>query len=290
LDFTIKTYRTLLEALIARGYTFQTFADFLEKPELRCIILRHDVEARYENALAFAQIQHNNRIRGTYYFRFLPDHFSSDIIQKIASLGHETGYHYDDLSHCKGDYDAAIKRFEKNLAILNGISKVRTICMEGAPLSKWDNRDLWRKGDRETRRSGDRETSFASHLTPHYNDYGIIGEPYFDIDFNRVFYLTDTGRRWDGNKVSVRDKVVSSQSSVSSQRSAVGSLDHKFQNLRLHCTFDIISAANAGLLPDQIMFTFHPQRWTDRPFPWIRELVMQNVKNVAKRIVLSFKG
>ena len=26
-------------------------------------------------------------------------------------------------------------------------------------------------------------------------------------DFNKVFYLTDTGRRWDGHKVSVRDKV-----------------------------------------------------------------------------------
>ncbi len=38
---------------------------------------------------------------------------------------------------------------------------------------------------------------------------GIIGEPYFDVDFSRVFYLTDTGRRWDGDAVSVRDKVKS---------------------------------------------------------------------------------
>ena len=38
-------------------------------------------------------------------------------------------------------------------------------------------------------------------------DFGIIAEPCFDIDFNDVFYLTDTGRRWDGSDVSVRDKV-----------------------------------------------------------------------------------
>ena len=30
-----------------------------------------------------------------------------------------------------------------------------------------------------------------------------------DIDFDQVFYITDTGRKWDGNKVSVRDKVTS---------------------------------------------------------------------------------
>src|SRR5690625_6548111 len=39
-----------------------------------------------------------------------------------------------------------------------------------------------------------------------YRDYGIIAEPYFDLDFSRVLYLTDTGRRWDGHKVSVRNR------------------------------------------------------------------------------------
>jgi hypothetical protein len=38
-------------------------------------------------------------------------------------------------------------------------------------------------------------------------DFGIIGEPYFNIDFNKVFYLTDSGRKWDGWETSVRDKV-----------------------------------------------------------------------------------
>jgi hypothetical protein len=40
-----------------------------------------------------------------------------------------------------------------------------------------------------------------------YRELGIIGEPYLDVDFDEVFYLTDTGRRWDGEAVSVRDKV-----------------------------------------------------------------------------------
>jgi len=47
--------------------------------------------------------------------------------------------------------------------------------MHGSPLSKYDNRKIWEKYD--------------------YRDYGIIAEPYFDIDFNEVFYMTDKGRK-----------------------------------------------------------------------------------------------
>ena len=40
-----------------------------------------------------------------------------------------------------------------------------------------------------------------------YKSLGIIGESHRDVDWNQVYYLTDTGRRWDGESVSVRDKV-----------------------------------------------------------------------------------
>jgi len=41
-------------------------------------------------------------------------------------------------------------------------------------------------------------------------------------------------------------------------------------------------AAEEGKLREKIMMTFHPQRWTDKPVPWMKELVLQNTKNVAK--------
>ncbi|HAF30100.1 MAG TPA: hypothetical protein DCG75_13750, partial [Bacteroidales bacterium] len=126
-------------------------------------------------------------IHGTYYFRILPKSFKPEIVKKIADLGHEIGYHYDDLAVCKGDYPKAFERFQKNLHILRTLAPVQTICMDGSPLSKFDNKHLWQKYD--------------------YKSLGILGEPYLDIDFNKVFYLTDTGRRWDGWKTSVRDKV-----------------------------------------------------------------------------------
>ena len=38
-------------------------------------------------------------------------------------------------------------------------------------------------------------------------------------------------------------------------------------------------------LPNQIMFTFHPQRWNDDFFKWNKELVFQNLKNLIKRML-----
>jgi len=54
------------------------------------------------------------------------------------------------------------------------------------------------------------------------------------------------------------------------------------RNLRFHSTFDIIEAAEKGLLPDKIMLNTHPQRWDDNPLEWAKELIWQNVKNVVK--------
>ena len=127
------------------------------------------------------------------------------------------------------------------------ITPVTTICMHGSPRSKFDNKDIWKKYD--------------------YKKLGLIGEPYYDIDFNRVAYLTDTGRRWNGDKVSVRDKVKS-----------------RF-NFDFRSTTDIISQMDK--LPDQIMFTFHPQRWHDNMLLWTKELIMQNIKNKVKYMLIQ---
>ena len=144
---------------------------------------------------------------------------------------------------------AGIANFEKNLAALRKLAPVKTICMHGSPRSKWDSKALWKNYN--------------------YRDYGIIGEPYFDINFDEVFYLTDTGRRWDGWKVSLRDKVPQQE-------------QWKEQGLVFHATQDVIRAVQNGKLPNRIMMTFHPQRWHSLPLPWIKEFVLQNIKNVVK--------
>lgn len=245
MDFTIKKYKKLLECLIAKQYKFQTFADFLNNPDERVLILRHDVDLLPLNSLKFAKIQNELGIKGTYYFRAVPESWDDMIIKEIASMGHEIGYHYENLTTCNGDLNSGILDFEHNLINLRKLTTISTICMHGSPMSKYDSKDLWKSND--------------------YRNFDIIGEPYFDINFNDVFYLTDTGRRWDGSKVSVRDKV-----------------DTSFK-MSYHSTNEIIDALDLNELPNQIMFTFHPQRWHDNHFQWVIELLSQNLKNLIKK-------
>lgn len=245
MDFTLSQYKQLLSAIIEKDYQFQTFADFIKKPQPQSIILRHDVDLKPQNSLVFAKIQHQHQIKGVYYFRAVKESWDERIICEIAEMGHEIGYHYENLTTCRGNKQKGIVDFERNLNLLRTLAPVSTICMHGSPLSKYDSKDLWK--------------------TYSYQDFGLIGEPYFDIDFNQVQYLTDTGRRWNGEQVSVRDKVISITAS-------------SFES-----TPEIIQAALKNQLSDQIMFTFHPQRWNDKSLLWIEELVLQNVKNVIKK-------
>jgi hypothetical protein len=272
MDFTSATYTRLLEALQSVGYAFQTVAGFFESPLCKTGLLRHDVDRLPGNALRMGRLENALGVSASYYFRAVPESWDEKIIRAIAGLGHEIGYHYENLSLCQGKYELAIRNFELNLEKLRKIYPVKTICMHGSPLSKWDNRDLWEKYD--------------------YRDFGIIGDPYFDVDFNEVFYLTDTGRRWDGEKVSVRDKVKAHPSETPS-----GTPSELFHGAgeaqrwpRYHSTFDIIEAVKAGKFPDKVMMTVHPQRWHDRPWPWVKELIWQNIKNVVKKAMVHRLG
>jgi len=45
-----------------------------------------------------ARLEHASGIAGSYYFRAVPESWDEKIIQTICSLGHEIGYHYENLS------------------------------------------------------------------------------------------------------------------------------------------------------------------------------------------------
>jgi hypothetical protein len=259
MDFTVSKYKVLLTSLIANEYKIIRFIDYIKKSSTpKTIILRHDVDRLPHNALKLAQLEHELGIHGTYYFRIVSESFNVAVIKRVAELGHEVGYHYEDIDlvwkkkrkrkiGIDDLIDMAMESFLENLGKFREIYPVETICMHGSPLSPYDNRLLWKKYD--------------------YNDYNIIGEPYFDVDFNEFLYLTDTGRRWNAGLVSVRDKVSSNFS-------------YNFKS-----TPDIIN--NIDSLPDKIMFNIHPQRWHDNYLLWFRELVFQNIKNLGKYYIVK---
>ena len=311
MDFTVKRYSQLLHSLLAQGFSFLSVSAYIrlipnfqseianlqsEIPQTPSslphafVILRHDVDARPQNSLRLARLEHTLGIQGTYYFR-IPHTFQPSIIQEIASLGHEIGYHYETMATIvkegmRGRRDGETKRrrdgeterrrdeetkrrrdeetkrrrdegtkrmksayelFVENLCKFREIVPVTTICMHGSPLSRYDNREIWQKYD--------------------YRDLGITGDAYLDIDFNRVAYFTDTGRRWNGAEVSIRDKV-----------------SRPFQ-FNLKTTEELIRAIPQ--FPDQVMITIHPQRWNDAFLPWASELLLQNAKNIIKRILVK---
>lgn len=261
MDFTLKKYTELLQELLDNHYRFVTFEQYCShKTELEAetfVILRHDVDLKAENSLATAQIEHNLGIRASYYFRVVKQSNKPEIIKAIVNLGHEIGYHYEDMALCGGDKEKALDHFKKQLAYFRQFYPVRTICMHGAPRSKFDGRDLWRQYN--------------------YHDFGIIGEPYFDVDFSKFFYLTDTGRRWDGFNVSLRDKIPVYQD------------EWIRQGWVYHSTDDLLEAITKLSLPQKLMITTHPQRWTNRYGVWLKETTMQSAKNIVKGMMVKRK-
>ena len=256
-DFTLDIYRELLEALLAQGYEIISFRDYLaeSRKSEKFVILRHDVDLKPQNSLKTAQIEHALGAKASYYFRVGKESNQPEVIRAIVGLGHEIGYHYEDMSLCGGDVDKAYDHFQTWLEYFRKYYAVETICMHGAPTSKWDSKDLWKKYD--------------------YKALDILGEPYFDTDFSDVFYLTDTGRCWDGYKVSVRDKIPQYQDEWTAK------------GLVWHTTKELIKAIEEGRMPAHVMLTTHPQRWTNNNAAWWKEAILQSIKNCIKRIIVK---
>jgi hypothetical protein len=252
MDFFLNKITKLIELLKANNYTFVNTKDYKNNQYKQIILLRHDIDKNPEKALKIANIEHEIGIKGIYYFRIHPSVFNIEIIKSIAKLGHEIGYHYEDLTHAHGNFEKAIVSFEKNLKRFREIVPINSICMDGRPLSKYNNLDLWKQYN--------------------YHDFEIDFEPYLDVDFNKVLYLTDTGRGWNLLKYSVRDKV-----------------GNPF-NYHNKTTFELIEDLKKGSLPDKLMITIHPQRWHNNIFLWFRELILQRIKNILKYILIQIRN
>jgi len=271
MDFTFPQYNEFINCLIQNSYSFTIFKNYQLVSD-KSIILRHDVDLKPQNSLATALIESKLGIQGSYYFRIVPESYNVDIIKQIADLGHEIGYHYETMDTAserlkvKGKklkeaekdklIDAAYEEFCENLEKFRKIYPVKTICMHGSPKSAYDNRDIWKKYD--------------------YKSLGIIGEPYFDINFDEFFYLTDTGRCWNGFRYSVRDKMPQQARWIK-------------EGLVYRTTNDIVKAVKENRFPEKVMITVHPQRWTNNYFEWSKEFILQRIKNMVKWGLIKFE-
>lgn len=257
-DFTLEKYKEVCHAIVSSGYVPLTVHEFLTlNPSNKCIILRHDVDRAVKRAMDMAQLEYEYDIASTYYFRHTEEVFKPEIMREIANLGHEIGYHYEVMDKAKGDMEKAIEIFKQELEELRNVIDITTVCMHGNPLALWSNRDLWEKYD--------------------FKDFGIIGEPYLSINYNKVLYLTDTGRTWADLKIRVKDVV---------------NTDGEANNLsigKIASTNDVIELIQTERVP-QICMLAHPNRWCDNLAGWTKELILQNIKNLGKAGIVWYRS
>ena len=251
-DFTLEKYGDLCDALLNCGYSILTVHDYLTKcqdrqyPIPNCAIMRHDVDRKINNALRMAKLEHAREISSTYYFRY-PYTFKPEIVNQIHDFGHEIGYHYEVLAKAKGNYKKAMHLFEQEIQAMRDFYEISTICMHGSPLSRFDNRDLWKYYD--------------------FKDFGIVGEAYLSMAGKDIHYFTDTGRNW-GGKHSVRDAMPGAGGIPPS----IATTDD--------LTRWIGSAGGEGLY-----LTVHPERWAASSGSWVLGFLIDLSVNVGKRLL-----
>lgn len=248
-DFTLSKYRQMCHAIVASGYTVWPVARYMiarDMPDL-VVLLRHDIDRRPDNALRMAQLEHELGLVATYYVRMTRKVFKPRILREMGSMGHEIGYHYETLAKAGGRLQQAIGLFEEELVRLRQVHDVQTISMHGAPLSPYDSRDLWTRFD--------------------FRQLGLVGETYLSLDYDRLAYLTDTGRSWATNRHNLRDTVAQ---------------EHPTHDLKT--TDDLISAIQNRRFAHVCVAT-HPERWAQTAGEWILSIAVDLAVNQAKMAI-----
>lgn len=250
MDFSLQKYMELLDMFRSERCPVLGVEAWLNCSPPAGILMRHDIDRLPLNALKMAEAESARKIQTTYYFRIKNSTFKPDIIRKVADLGHEVGYHYEDLTTAAGDIQQATALFAENLRKFRKITPVRTVCMHGSPLSRHDNRLLAAALDLDT--------------------FGLVGDAFESVNYGDMYYFTDTGRRWDDEAANIRDRVSSLSADCEIQ-------DTDQLILLLH-----------DLLPCKAALVIHPERWAFDWQRWVLYFVLDLGSNFLKRFLHSF--
>lgn len=256
MSFTLADYREMLKALKAGYGVASTFSEFMSSEMKASVcLIRHDVDRKKQNALEMARIEAEEGLSSTFYFRARTCSWDEGLAKEIHALGHEVGFHYESLSDSKGDFEKAHILFEKELSEFRRVVPILTFSMHGRPLSRIDNRDMWREIEFRKKRCA---------------ELGLIGEVYLDIDYKNIAYISDTGRSWAENGANLRDEVVSDvRAYFNSQSDLNTALEQKVY--------------------DQIVLQVHPERWAVSKLDWLSQFALDAGVNTAKRALKAFR-
>lgn len=244
-DFTLAAYMEVIHAIQSRRLPVHGVAEWIEKRPSRGVVIRHDVDRRPHHALKMAEAEAAAGVRTTYYFRVVGSAWNHRVIRAVHRLGHEVGYHYEDLATCGGDLPRAIRSFAGHLGAIRQLAPVRTAAMHGSPLSRHNNLDLWRHLD-------------CAAL-------GLVGEAFLAVDYRDTYYFTDTGRSWGAVATNLRDR-------------PPGILvpETKIESSPALCAF----VARADF--SKLALSAHPERWDTTLPGWLWQAGKDGVINIVK--------
>jgi hypothetical protein len=233
------------------------------------------VDDEPEYALKMARLEHELNIKSTYYFRTNENVFVGGIIREVRNLGHEIGYHYEVLDEAFGNYKEAIAIFRLNLEKFKPFYDVKTIAQHGSPLIGNLNATSISGIYEILKNILKRNKVFTNHVNANiwkkydFKDFGIIGEAYISIDFDKILYLSDTALSWN-NKYRMKD--------------ITGSISSNFCDINIKNTNEIIDIIQSKKV-NHIYILVHPDQWRDRFIDWLKWSILKNIRNMGKMIL-----
>lgn len=283
--FTFESYKRLLDTFADAGFAVHGIEKFLQArlegfvPEGKFTAIRHDVDYYPKRALTLANIEAERKIFTTYYVR--RRFFDSDehlrLIRQISDLGHQIGYHYEEVdTHQKAPNNQvardAVGFFVGSLLDLDKLDfPIKSVCAHGNPISDVDNRQVVHLL---------RDEHFLDELAFTYDrdmvrekiSERLIGDASIDItgkDFD--IYIPDTGRF--NPRYNLKDHIDNCPTAGLNSLADLRAILDNPANQRIY-------------------MNMHPDRWSGDMLTWLFDFGLDTAKNTVKRFMgtSGYKG
>lgn len=142
MDFTYKSYEYLLRKIKDSGYKIVDYHNYTKFNKV--CILRHDIDTDLKKAEYFSLLENNLGVHSTYFVMISSDFYNLyskrnlESLEKILSLDHEIGLHFDETKYqCNNDIDKLISFIEEEVYLLGRLLGVTIKCVSMHRPSKY---------------------------------------------------------------------------------------------------------------------------------------------------------
>lgn len=283
--FTFDSYRKLLDTISGAGFAVHGIEKIIEAridgfiPEGKFVAIRHDVDYYPKRALVLAKIEAERETFTTYYVRrqFFDSDEHLNLIRQIADLGHQIGYHYEEVdTHQKAPNNQvardAVGFFVGSLLDLDKLGfPIKTVCAHGNPISDVDNKQVVHLL-RNEKFLDELAFTFDRNMVKEKVSERLIGDASIDItgqDFD--IYIPDTGRF--NPRYNLKDHI------------------DDCPTAKLNSLHDLQAILNNSK-NQRVYMNMHPDRWSGDIFTWLFDFGLDTAKNTVKRFMgtSGYKG